>query len=66
MRTRRSPRNQERLFKALFKPADSPKVETHSPKTDAEIDAMWWISKSSRSLMKRDAAKTRARGRHGV
>lgn len=27
MRTRRSPRNQDRLFKALFKPPDEPKPQ---------------------------------------
>jgi hypothetical protein len=57
MRTRRSPRNQERLFTALFKAPDAPKPAPAPLKTAAEIDAMWWIPKTSRSLMKRDAAK---------
>lgn len=61
MRTRRSPRNQEILFRALFKPADAPKPEPQAPKTDAEIDAMWWIPKTSRNLLKRDAARARKR-----
>lgn len=60
MRTRRSPRNQEILWRAL-----GGKVEKLAPvtatRTDAEIDAMFWISKTSRNLMKRDAAKRRAK-----
>lgn len=58
MRTRRSWRNQDRLFKALFKPADQP-VAVVPILTEAEIDAMFWISKTSRNLMKKDAAKRR-------
>lgn len=60
MRTRRSWRNQDRLFKALFKPEEQP-VATVPVPTDAEIEAMWWISKTSRNLMKRAAAKRRER-----
>lgn len=56
MRTRRSFRNQERLFKGLFKPTEQP-LATAPILTDAEIDAMWWVSKTSRNMMKRDAAK---------
>jgi hypothetical protein len=59
MRTRRSVRNQNILFRELFKPKEQPKVQAPI-RTDAEIDAMYWISKSSRALMKRDAAKARA------
>lgn len=59
MRTRRSWRNQDRLFRELFKPAPI-KVEPVAPKSDGEIDAMWWVSKQSRALLKRDAAKKRA------
>ena len=59
MRTRRSWRNQDRLFKALFKPAEQPVAVVPVP-TDAEIDAMYWIPKTSRNMMKRDAAKRRA------
>lgn len=58
MRTRRSPRNQEILFRELFKP-EATKVEQPAPKTAEEIDAMWWIPKTSRSQMKRDAEKKR-------
>ena len=53
MRTRRSPRNQEILWRAL-----GGKVEKPEPlkvtRTDAEIDAMFWLSKTSRNLLKRD------------
>lgn len=62
MRTRRSWRNQDRLFKALFKSAVSPVVETPIL-TDSAIDAMYWVPKTSRNLMKRDAAKKRALAR---
>jgi hypothetical protein len=58
MRTRRSWRNQDRLFKALFKPEEQPVAVAPIP-TDAEIDAMFWIPKTSRNLLKRDAAKRR-------
>lgn len=58
MRTRRSWRNQNRLFKELFAPATQPVAEV-PVLTDAEIDAMYWIPKTSRNLMKRDAAKCR-------
>lgn len=64
MRTRRSWRNQYRLHKyqsqEIAKAAtDShPKQEAPIP-TDAEIDAMWWIPKQSRRLMKLAAAKKR-------
>lgn len=62
MRTRRSWRNQDRLFRALFKPEERT-VSTVAPiPTDAEIDAMYWIPKTSRSLLKRDAAKRRSLG----
>lgn len=62
MRTRRSPRNQEILFRELFKSADQPPVPAPTPiLTDEEIDAMWWIPRTSRSLMKRDAARARQR-----
>lgn len=60
MRTRRSWRNQDRLFKALFKPEAKPVAAVPVPvPTDAEIDAMWWVPKTSRNLLKRDAAKKR-------
>lgn len=54
MRTRRSWRNQNRLWKELGgKPASPPPI-VQPPRTEAEIDAMWWLPKTSRSLMKRD------------
>lgn len=60
MRTRRSPRNQEILWRAL-----GGKVEKPEPlkaiRTDAEIDAMFWLSKTSRNLLKRDAVKKRGK-----
>ena len=62
MRTRRSWRNQNRLWKELGKEGakkEEPKPVI-PPKTDEEIDAMFWIPKTSRALMKKDAAKKRA------
>jgi hypothetical protein len=60
MRTRRSPRNQDILFAALFRPApvEVPKMPI---KTDAEIEAIPFLSKRTRSLLKRDAARSRYR-----
>jgi hypothetical protein len=58
VRTRRSWRNQNRLFKELFAPAPQPVADVPIL-TDAEIDAMYWLPKTSRNLMKRDAAKRR-------
>jgi len=65
MRTRRSPRNQDRLFAYLFKPEPAkpvakptaePVQAKHLEMTDAEIDKnyMGWSSRS-RSTMKREA-----------
>lgn len=68
MRTRRSWRNQDRLWKLLGQDGEA-KVATPPPPpilTDAEIDAMWHVSKSSRSLMKRDAARRRLKERHAA
>jgi len=58
MRTRRSPRNQEQLWRELGGKVEKPPSVT-TIRTDAEIDAMFWISKTSRNLMKRDAEKRR-------
>lgn len=59
MRTRRSWRNQDRLWRALGeKPAEPTPVTVE--RTDAEIDAMWWIPKTSRGLMKRDRKRANA------
>lgn len=59
MKTRRSPRNQERLWRELGR------IEKPKPivtiRTDAEIDAMFWLCKTSRNLLKRDAAKAKAK-----
>ena len=63
MRTRRSPRNQERLWRELGGKVEQPKPIV-TVRTDAEIDAMFWVSKTSRNLMKRDAAKARQRSRN--
>ena len=59
MRTRRSPRNQERLWRELGGKTVKPEP-LQVIRTDAEIDAMFWISKTSRNLLKRDMAKLRA------
>ena len=53
IRTRRSPRNQSVLFRALFQPSQSGESLTVE-RTAEEIDALP-ISKTSKSLMKRDA-----------
>lgn len=58
MRTRRSPRNQERLWKELGGKVEKPQPITVT-RTDAEIDAMFWLSKTSRNLLKRDNRKQR-------
>jgi hypothetical protein len=57
MRTRRSPRNQERLWRALGGSKPKTRAQLTAPLSDAEIDAIWWIPKASRSLMKREARK---------
>lgn len=64
MRTRRSVRNQDRLFRALFPRPVSPTPPTTVPMTDAEIDAMFWLPKQSRRLLKHDAAQARKKD-HG-
>lgn len=60
MRTRRSWRNQERLHKYLTPPVQTAQPPTASIPTDAEIDAMFWLSKQSKRLAKLDAAKRRS------
>lgn len=64
MRTRRSPRNQEILWRDLGRQGQTPtpKPAPAPIPTDAEIDAMWWIGKRSRSLLKQDMAKRRRKG----
>ena len=63
MRTRRSPRNQDRLWRALGAPMPSAQeIEVAlsgppRPRTAEEIDAMWWIPRRSRTLLKRDLAR---------
>lgn len=60
MRTRRSPRNQMILWRALGgKPEPPPQPAAADLKTDAEIDRMFWLSKTSRNLLKKDMAKRR-------
>ena len=59
MRTRRSPKNQERLWQDLGERKAVP--QPLPVRTDAEIDAMWWLSRRARSMLKADAAKRRAR-----
>lgn len=59
MRTRTSWRNQERVHKYLTPPTIKTKSVASIP-TDAEIDAMFWLSKQSKRLAKLDAAKRRA------
>ena len=63
MRTRRSPKNQDRLWRAIGRELAKKAMETRPvdapPLTDDEIDAMWWMSKTSRNRMKRDAAARR-------
>lgn len=56
MRTRRSWRNQERLWKALGGPAP-PKPIPSPPKTREEIEAMWWLSKRTRNALIRELEK---------
>lgn len=53
MRTRRSWRNQERLWKALGGPAP-PKAPPAPAKTRADIEAMWWVSKRTRAALIRE------------
>ena len=65
MRTRRSPRNQEILWRALGSgDGPVPKLEPspYLSMTDEEIDyAYWSMSKTSRGQLKREAAKAHVR-----
>lgn len=65
MRTRTSPRNQDRLFRELFQPEKiiiEPRRPAHLDMSDQEIDRAYWsTSKTSRGQMKREAAKERLR-----
>jgi hypothetical protein len=55
MNTRLSWRNQDRLWKALGEPTKKPVPAP--PRTREEIEAMWWLSKTSRNLLLRDLEK---------
>jgi hypothetical protein len=60
MRTRRSWRNQQRLWRELGGKAEPGNAQPPpAPKTDADIDAMWWLSKRTRAMLKRDAQRQR-------
>lgn len=65
MRTRRSVRNQDRLFKDLFKPESQTVEQTRSPHldmTDEEIDrAYYLVGKADRTRMKKQAEQERLR-----
>lgn len=54
MRTRRSPRNQEILWRALGRQGAEAPAPVAPTRTREEIDAMWWLPKQSRRLMLRD------------
>ena len=58
MRTRRSPRNQEILWRELGGQL-APKPAPLPPKTDAEIDAIPFLSQRTRNILKREAASER-------
>jgi hypothetical protein len=55
MRTRRSPRKQEILWRELGGTVGKPKPA--EPKTVEEIETMWWISRRARNIMIRAAQK---------
>jgi len=62
MKTRRSVRNQNILFKELFCPTPEPKTAPprldHLDMTADEIDAAYWnIGKAARTTMKKQAAQ---------
>lgn len=65
MRTRTSPRNQEILFRDLFRPEKVvivPQRPAHLDMSDQEIDRTYWhFNKRSRNQMKREATKERLR-----
>ncbi len=68
MKTRRSPRNQEILFKQLFQPQQQAATERQRPAyldmTDAEIDREYFnYGKADRTRMKKLAAQERLRQR---
>ncbi len=52
MRTRRSWRNQERLWKALGHEQGRPQSPS-PPVTEAEIDAMFWMRRDERARLKK-------------
>lgn len=57
MRTRRSPRNQEILWRELGGKVEKPKPA--EPLTVEEIEKMWWISRRARNIMIRSAQKAK-------
>lgn len=67
MKTRRSARNQNIMFNALFKPAPPPPAAPpvrprYLDMTDAEIDAAYsFVGKADRTRMKKAAAHERLR-----
>lgn len=62
MKTRRSHKNQDRLYRYLSGPAPKrPAKPARPPLTDAEIDAMTHLSRPARASMKRAAQAERVR-----
>lgn len=57
MRTRRSPRNQEILWRELGGKVEKPTPS--EPLTVEEIEKMWWISRRARNIMIRSAQKAK-------
>lgn len=50
---RHSAKYQKRIFNSLFKPEEK-RIKKPKQKTEEEIYAMWWLSKTSRNSMIRD------------
>jgi len=63
MRTRRSPRNQEILWRDLGRQGQPPPEPRREPviKTDEEIDRIPFLSERTRRMMKRDSERARKR-----
>lgn len=58
MRTRRSPRNQERLFKELFKPPAAPPKAAAPP---LDLKSAWWLSARAKKQIEQDRIRATQR-----
>ena len=54
MKTRRSPRNQERLFRYLFKPAEETTANLRTAAEQLDLSTAFWLSPRTKGMIEAD------------